>query len=362
VKNHARLNGSRAARRAAAAMAVSVAAAATGATGIIAGSENAAASTAAGQARYYAQDFNFKHPRLEHGLLTIEGTAASDRITLRLKAGHPRILQVDVGHNGPANFSFNRAHIAKIIVAARGGDDNVQIDESNGAFTNTIETTIAGGSGNDTLSGGSGAETFLGGYGNDAIDGNGGNDLALMGSGDDTFTWDPGDGSDTIDGQSGNDTMRFNGAGGAEQIVLSANGSHLKFTRDVATITMDTVGVEQVDFNALGGADAVTVNDLTGTDVTGVAVDLAGALGGAAGDGQPDRVIIEGTAGDDAIGVSGDASAVKVSGLAPTTRILHPEAANDRVEVNTLAGTDTVASVGLVPGSIQLLVDGVLVP
>jgi Ca2+-binding RTX toxin-like protein len=342
-------------------MAVSVAAAGAGATGIMAGSAVAAASTVASQARYYPQHFRFVHARVAHGLLAIVGTPASDKIALRLKAGDPGILQVDVGDNGSADFSFKRAHIAKIIVMALGGDDNMRIDESNGAFTNTIATTLAGGGGNDTLSGGSGAETLLGGYGNDAIDGNGGSDLALMGAGDDTFTWDPGDGSDTIDGQSGNDTMRFNGAAGAEQVALSANGSHLKFTRDVASITMDTVGVEQVDFNALGGADTVTVNDLTGTDVTGVTVDLAGTLGGAAGDGQADRVIVNGTAGDDAIDVSGDASAVKVSGLAATTRILHPEVANDRLEVNTLAGTDTVTSVGLVPGSIQLLVDGVLV-
>jgi len=197
--------------------------------------------------------------------------------------------------------------------------------------------------------------------GNDAIDGNGGSDLALMGAGDDTFTWDPGDGSDTIDGQSGNDTMRFKGAA-AEDIDLSANSSHLKFTRDVASITMDTVGVEQVDFNALGGADVVTVNDLTGTDVTGVNADLAGALGGAAGDGHADHVIVNGTAGNDAIDVSGDSDVVKVSGLAATTEILHPEAANDRLEVNTLAGADTVTSVGLAPGTIQLFVNGVLVP
>ena len=156
--------------------------------------------------------------------------------------------------------------------------------------------------------------------------------------------------------------MRFNGAAAAEQINLSANGSHLKFTRDVASITMDTVGVERVDFNALGGADAVTVNDLTGTDVNSVNVDLAGALGGATGDGVADRVIVNGTAGNDAIDVSGDANVVKVSGLAATTKILHPEAANDRLEVNTLAGADTVATVGLVPGSIQLFVNGVLVP
>ena len=50
---------------------------------------------------------------------------------------------------------------------------------------------------------------------------------------------------------------------------------------------MDTAGVERVDFNALGGADLVNVNDLTGTDVSDVSVDLAGTLGGATGDGQP---------------------------------------------------------------------------
>jgi hypothetical protein len=42
--------------------------------------------------------------------------------------------------------------------------------------------------------------------------------------------------------------------------------------------------------------------------------------------------------------------------------ISHPEAANDRLEINTLAGTDTVDSAGLAAGAIQLFVDGVLVP
>src|SRR2546429_2874958 len=92
---------------------------------------------------------------------------------------------------------------------------------------------------------------------------------------------------------------------------------------------MDTAGVERVDFNALGGADLVTVNDLTGTDVTSVNVDLAGPLGGASGDGQPDRIVVNATNGDDTIDVSGDAQVVKVSGLAPTVKILHPEAANE---------------------------------
>ena len=53
---------------------------------------------------------------------------------------------------------------------------------------------------------------------------------------------------------------------------------------------------------------------------------------------------------------------MKVSGLAPTIEILHSEVANDRLEINTLAGTDTVDTLGLAAGAIQFFVDGVLVP
>jgi len=341
MKKLTRLKKSRLARLAASAAAVAAAVAVTGA--IIAEPGNAAPS------------------KLQHGVLRVKGTSASDKIALRLKAGEPGILQVDVGDDGSADFSFARAKIAKIAVNAGAGDDRVRIDESNGVFTDSIPTTIAGGEGSDNLAGGSGAETLRGGEGNDSLDGNGGNDLAFMGAGDDTFVWDPGDGSDTVEGQAGADAMRFNGAGVAEQVELTANGKRLRFFRNLGTITMDTAGVERVDFNALGGADLVTVNDLTGTDVDEVNVDLAGTLGGATGDGQPDRVVVNATEGEDTINVQGDASGVKVSRLAATVGILHPEAANDWLEINTLAGRDAVDSSGLAAGAIQLFVDGVLV-
>ena len=90
-------------------------------------------------------------------------------------------------------------------------------------------------------------------------------------------------------------------------------------------------------------------------------VDLASTIGGAAGDGAADRVIVNGTAGNDAIAVSGNAGGVTVSGLAATVGILHSEAANDRLEINTLAGTDIVDSGGLAP-VLQLFVDGLPVP
>jgi Ca2+-binding RTX toxin-like protein len=363
MKNFVRINESRSMRPVwLSTSAVAVAAAVAGVAGIAAGPGRAAPARHATKASHAHKADKFKHPKLRHGVLTIEGTEASDRIALRLQAGDPGVLQVEVGDDGSADFSFERARVASIVVDALGGDDSVRIDDSNGSFTDSIPATIDGGPGDDTIAGGKGVETLIGGDGNDTIDGNGGNDPALLGAGDDSFVWDPGDGSDTVDGQDGADTMRFNGAGIAEKIELSANGNRLRFTRDVGTITMDTAGVERVDFNALGGADLVTVNDLSGTDVTGVNVDLAGSLGGATGDGAPDRVVVTGTNNDDTIRVNGDATEVTAKGLAPAVAIFHPEAANDRLEINTLAGTDSVDSVGLAAGAIQLFVDGLLVP
>jgi Ca2+-binding RTX toxin-like protein len=295
------------------------------------------------------------------GTLTVKGTKASEKIALRLKAGDSSILEVDAGDNGSADFSFPRAGFTRIVVDGRAGNDAIRVDETNGVFEDTIPTTLAGGDGNDTLSGGSGNEMLLGGRGNDSIDGNRGTDTGLLGPGNDTFIWDPGDGSDKVEGQRGADTMVFNGAAAAEQVDVSANGSRLRFFRNPGNITMDTAGVERVDFTALGGADVVTVNDLKATAVRQLNIDLASTLGGSAGDGAADRVIVAGTAGNDRIDVSGDAGTVKVSGLAAGINILHPEAALDRVEINTLGGVDSVASAALAAGAIQLLVNGALV-
>ncbi len=292
--------------------------------------------------------------KLSHGLLTITGTEAGDKLALRLKPRDRDILQIDVGDDGSADFSFKRKHIARIAVDVRAGDDLVRIDESNGVFTDSIPTRIDGGEGNDTLLGGSGAETLLGGPGNDSIDGNKGNDLAQLGAGDDTFVWDPGDGSDVVEGQEGADTMRFNGANVAERIDLSANGNRLRFLRD-ANVRMDTAGVERVDFNALGGADVVIVGDLTGTDVGNVNVDLASNLGGVAGDGQTDHVIVEGTNGGDRIHVNEDASGVVVDGLRAVVAIRHQEA-TDALAVDAVDGNDDISAAGLPAQAIALTI------
>ena len=131
-----------------------------------------------------------------------------------------------------------------------------------------VRLTIDGGAGNDTIIGSDGNDVLIGGDGNDTIIGGRGNDVAFLGDGDDTFVWNPGDGSDIVEGQGGSDTLQFNGSNANENIDMSANGSRLRLFRDVGNVTMDVNGVEQVNVAALGGADTITVNDLTGTDVT----------------------------------------------------------------------------------------------
>jgi Ca2+-binding RTX toxin-like protein len=318
---------------------------------------SAAVYPAQGAAARHRHHLMRVHVRLEHHALRVDGTEGSDAIALRLAAGNPAVIQVDVANDGSAVFSFARAAVDSISIDARGGNDHVRIDDTNGAFTNGIPTRIDGGSGNDTIAGGAGRETLRGGPGNDTIDGNGGNDVADLGPGADTFVWDPGDGSDSIEGGPGADAMLFNGAGASETVDLSANGNRLRFFRQPANITMDTHGVEQVDFNALGGADAVTVNDLTGTDVKSVDLDLAGALGGTAGDGQTDAVTVDGTNANEALAATGDSSGITVSGLHTEVAIQHQEP-TDQLFVESLGGNDTISATGLAAGAISEFLDG----
>jgi Ca2+-binding RTX toxin-like protein len=213
--------------------------------------------------------------------------------------------------------------------------------------------------GNDFIDAGGGDDILHAGAGNDTVIGGRGNDTALLGSGNDTFIWNPGDGSDLIEGQTGFDTLLFNGANIAENIEISANGSRALFTRDVANITMDLNGIERVQFNALGGADKIVVNDLSGTDVKQVAVDLSAQPGSHVGDGAADTVIVNATTGNDHISVVGTASSVTVSGLAAEVTVTGAEPDRDKLVVNGLAGSDTLQVHGTNAGDIiGVLTDG----
>ena len=243
----------------------------------------------------------------------------------------------------------------QLVVNALGGNDSVS---AAGLPATVVGLTIDGGTGNDTITGGDGNDMLIGGDGNDTIVGGRGSDTALLGAGDDTFVWNPGDGSDVVEGQDGHDTLQFNGSNANERFDLSANGSRLRLTRDVGSVTMDVNGVEQVNLVALGGADTVTVNDLSGTGVTLVNIDLAATSGSGVGDGQTDSVIVNGTEGNDKIGVTGSNRGVTIAGLAATVSIQGSDPALDGLTINALGGDDIVDASGLQAGKLNLTING----
>jgi Ca2+-binding RTX toxin-like protein len=249
----------------------------------------------------------------------------------------------------PAPFAIDIGTSEKLVLNAGGGDDSFS---ASGNLAALIGITVDGGAGNDTLLGSNGVDRLLGGDGDDFVDGNQGNDTALLGAGDDTFQWDPGDGSDIVEGQDGADTMRFNGANINERFEASANGGRVRFTRDVANIVMDLDDVERIDLNSLGGADLLTVDDLSGTDVTNVVDDLGG------NDAAADNVVVNATAGDDVATVAGSGPSAQVSGLAALVNVNGAVANSDRITVNALAGDDVIEASGLAADSALLTEDG----
>jgi Ca2+-binding RTX toxin-like protein len=255
----------------------------------------------------------------------------------------------------PAPFSIDIGTSENLVLNANSGDDSFS---ASGNLAALIQITVDGGLGNDMLLGSNGIDRLLGGDGNDFVDGNQGADVAQMGAGDDTFQWDPGDGSDMVEGQDGTDAMLFNGANIAESFDASANGERVRFTRNIGTIVMDLNNIESIDLNALGDPDTLTVNDLSGTDIVELNVNLAGTLGDTAGDGQADTVIVNDTNGDDVILASGDANGIKVRGLAAQVNITGAEIANDKLTIKALAGNDVVDGSGLAAAAIRLTADG----
>jgi Ca2+-binding RTX toxin-like protein len=263
--------------------------------------------------------------------------------------------RVRFDRTAPAPFFLDIGTTECLVLNANGGDDS--FTASNGLAT-LIQLTVDGGTGNDTLRGGDGADKLFGGDGNDFIAGGRGNDTVFLGAGDDTFQWDPGDGSDTVEGQDGNDSLLLDGANVNENINIAANGQRTRLTRDVANITMDLNDIESIGVNALGGADTLTIGDLSSTDVKQVNLDLSTPAGSGSGDGQADTVIVNGTADADSVQIAGSGPSYAVSGLAATVFVQGSEGANDQLTVNTLGGSDVVSATALPAGTVKLTVDG----
>ena len=114
------------------------------------------------------------------------------------------------------------------------------------------------------------------------------------------------------------------------------------FTRDVANITMDLNGVEQIHFHALGRRRQrrcqrpLRHRCQAGRDRPGI------TAGSGIGDGQADTVTVNATPAT--INHPSDRSgpAVVVDGLSAQVTVTGAEAANDLLVINGLGGNDTM--------------------
>lgn len=271
--------------------------------------------------------------------IALYGTQGGDGVGIASDAGEVEVA----GLHADVRIAGQESAADRLTLHMLGGADTV---DATGLAAGVIALVLNGGLGVDVLAGGEG---------DDLINGGDGDDVVGMGGGDDTFVWSPGDDLDTVEGQDGYDTLLFNGANVAETIDVSAQAGRVRFFRNVATVTLDLAGVEVIDFLARGGADLVFVQDLSGTDVLAVNVDLAAAVGG--GDAQADSVFVNGTGGDDAVQVFGGASEVSVTGLAADVNVTTGES-TDFLGVYLHGGDDVVQASGLTTPAIGLTADG----
>ena len=150
----------------------------------------------------------------------------------------------------------------------------------------------------------------------------------------------PGDDNDIVEGQAGFDTLRFNGIDGFDAISVEANGGRVQISAVPGGVALDLDDIERIEIKALGGPDEVFVENLSGTDVKQVAIDLA-SLAGVADD-AGDQVVISGTAGKDVINFTSAAGIVSIAGLSAQVTIAHANTSTCLASMHPAATTPSM--------------------
>src|SRR5215471_7894345 len=196
-----------------------------------------------------------------NGLLTTLGDALDNTITTSLDAAGN--ILVNGGAIPVLGGTPTVANTSLIQVFGQAGNDNIKLDESNGALP---AAQLFGGDGNDTLMGKGGNDLLFGGAGNDTLIGGAGDDQMFGEAGNDLMIWNPGDGTDLMEGGDGIDTAEVNGGNGSEVFTITANGTRVRFDRtDPAPFSLDIGTTENLVINANGGDDVITAgNGLAG--------------------------------------------------------------------------------------------------
>ena len=333
---------------------------------------------------------------LDEGTVTVTGTAARDVVDISIS--HFR-LAVDFGADGTVDAGFRLSRVQRLSVRLGGGSDGLTVI---GRGVGDVPITVRGGAGNDALGvvgtedallAGDAPVAIFGGDGNDelsasvpgsapvSIDAGAGDDVASGGDGSiGPETISLGDGTDTfvstldvfaspfrarndiLDGGAGKgDTLELHGTFESETLDLSAHAGHLIVKHD-GRDHIDAVGLDSVTWSGFGGndeggfGDTVTVHDLTGTGVRSFTPDFSSPFDATAPNNSSDTLAVLGTPGDDHVTVSAfNPAEIDVVGLTPDIGAVQVDS-SDVLQINTLAGNDTVDHLGLPPNLVQLQV------
>ena len=235
-------------------------------------------------------------------------------------AGVRQIVVTDAGA-GEDVIIIEAGVLADAVI--HGGDDDDQI-----FYLGSGRAELYGDDGNDRITGGSGGtvaapDVLDGGTGNDRLEGGSGVSNVYGRAGADTIVWNEINGAilATIDGGSDGtivistdplvteplgDTLEVVVNGASETVDVSAAGSGA-FNVTINGSVAAAAGIEGLILDVEGGADTVTINDVTTSPLDSIIVRLGQNGTGTADDGARDQVVINGSTGaDNVVVVSAD--------------------------------------------------------
>jgi Ca2+-binding RTX toxin-like protein len=274
-----------------------------------------------------------------------EGGEGTDRVQVNGSAGAESFTAVANGVRtrldrvGPSPFSIDIGTSERLSLNTGDGQDRF---DASGVPAGHIAISVSTGAENDAVTGSGGDDVIDAGAGTDVVDGQAGDDQVFLGDGADIADWNPGDGNDSIEGDAGSDRLVFLGSSANERFDLAADNNQVQLTRDVDAVEITLDELEVLRLRASGGADTVTVHDVSGTDLTDVEANLAVVQTGLP-DGLRDTVRVEGTPADDTVRATGTVGFQQVNGAGPRISLLGADSAPvDRISFAAGAGNDLV--------------------
>ena len=241
---------------------------------------------------------------LSAGVLTVTGDNAANWIVI----SNPAAGQIRVSDNGFANViaTFSAANVQKLALHGLDGADNLQNN-----ISQTIPTTVYGGSGNDTIIGMNGADKLYGGNDNDMLIANNGNDSVYGGAGNDSIKG--GWGNDMLYGEAGNDTFEtdMTALSDGNDVISGGSGTdHANYAPRQAPLSLTLDNVANDGNLAAGEADNILtdVENVTGSGAQSdfiVGSALANSLNGNGGNdtiyGGDGNDTLNGSTGNDSL-------------------------------------------------------------